>query len=85
MLNVRAFSGETDYYQAAASNVVQFSIQDPLSDVNKDGHVDILDIAAVSKNYTMKKDSQGWIEGYDVNSDGNIDIYDLVLILKWIE
>ncbi len=48
-------------------------------DVNKDGVVDILDLALVAKHYGEKV-AQDFSKNPDVNRDGIIDIFDLVLV-----
>lgn len=51
-------------------------------DINKDGKIDVLDLAAVAKNYNMKSGNVSWDSKLDFNKDGTIDIFDLVLCSK---
>lgn len=51
-------------------------------DINKDGVVDMLDLAEVSKRYNAKENDVNYDEKYDINRDGIIDLFDLVLISK---
>jgi len=49
-------------------------------DLNKDGHVDILDVAIVTTAFGKKEGDPGWDPRADVNGDGLVDIYDLVSV-----
>ncbi|WP_326513763.1 NlpC/P60 family protein [Clostridium intestinale] len=51
-------------------------------DFNKDGYVDIMDIAMLSEKYGYSNTNTDWNQIYDLNNDNTIDIYDLVLISK---
>ncbi|MEG0295069.1 MAG: dockerin type I domain-containing protein [Clostridium sp.] len=53
-------------------------------DVNGDGKVDIVDLAAVALAYNTKPYDSGWKSKYDINSDNIIDLYDLVSVSKKI-
>lgn len=53
-------------------------------DINKNGKVDILDLAAVAKNYNVKNTDVNWASSLDFNKDGKIDIFDLVFCSKKI-
>lgn len=75
----------------STNQVYSFKIYDNLDiqanfveiyDVNKDGKVDVLDLAAVAKNYNMKSGNASWDPKLDFNKDGTIDIFDLVLCSK---
>ncbi len=54
-------------------------------DTNKDGTVDILDLANIAKNYNDDIESDTWNFKYDINSDLIIDILDLVIISKELD
>jgi uncharacterized protein YjdB len=49
-------------------------------DINKDGKVDILDVALAAKSYNSKTGSSLYSSNVDINSDSIIDMFDLVLI-----
>jgi uncharacterized repeat protein (TIGR02543 family) len=51
-------------------------------DVNKDGKIDILDLALVANNYNVKSSDANWIPIQDFNMDEIIDILDLVISSK---
>lgn len=53
-------------------------------DVNKDGNIDILDVALIASKYNIKNEHAEWNSNYDLNSDNIIDIYDIVIISKKI-
>ncbi|MBL4936324.1 S8 family serine peptidase [Clostridium sp. YIM B02515] len=53
-----------------------------IKDFNDDKKIDTLDLAALAKNYNMKKSDVDWNKIYDLNGDGTIDIFDLVLMSK---
>ena len=53
-------------------------------DVNKDGKVDIIDLAKVANEYNKNNLSQDWNSNFDINKDNIIDIFDLVFISKRI-
>ena len=47
-------------------------------DLDKNGKVDILDLAKVSCNYNSNELSDNWNIRYDFNKDGIVDLFDLV-------
>ena len=47
-------------------------------DLDKNGEVDILDLAKVSCNYNSNELSDNWNIRYDFNKDGIVDLFDLV-------
>ena len=49
-------------------------------DVNSDGHIDLMDIVAVSRSFGTVIASLEWNPKADINGDGRIDIFDIVLI-----
>jgi hypothetical protein len=49
-------------------------------DVDSNGNVNILDLAAVSTLYNIKSTDPGYDINYDLNNDGIIDLFDLVTI-----
>lgn len=51
-------------------------------DIDKNGVVDILDLAQLAVLYGVDSDSENWNSSFDLNEDGIIDIYDLVLVSK---
>ncbi|MGL4107852.1 dockerin type I domain-containing protein [Clostridium sp. LP20] len=51
-----------------------------LEDVNKDGLVNILDIAMVSNAYNTMTGEKGFLSNCDLNKDGIIDIFDIVKV-----
>jgi hypothetical protein len=53
-----------------------------ITDSNKDGTVNILDISTVAKAYGSKPGDQGWSETADLNNDGKINILDISLVAK---
>lgn len=53
-------------------------------DIDRNGKVDILDLAAVAKNYNMKSSDINWVPSLDFNYDGKIDVFDLVFCSKKI-
>ena len=54
-------------------------------DVNKDGKVDIIDLAKVANEYNRNNYDANWNPDFDINEDNIIDLFDLVLISKRIE
>lgn len=54
-------------------------------DVNKDGEVDIIDLAKVANEYNKNNDDKNWNSNYDFNKDNIIDIFDLVICSKRIK
>ena len=49
-------------------------------DLNKDGHVNIVDVVIVATSFGKKEGDPGWDPRADVNGDGVVNIIDLVLI-----
>lgn len=49
-------------------------------DLNKDGHVDIIDVVIVTSAFGKEEGDPGWDPRADVNGDGLVDIFDVVLI-----
>ncbi len=63
----------------------EFNVQDESllkKDVNKDGVIDIKDIALIASNYNYNNSNINWNADLDINNDGIIDIYDIVLVSK---
>lgn len=59
---------------------VKGSIDDKTSDINNDGFIDIMDIAAEAKLYNIKSSDSLYNGSFDLNTDNIIDIFDLILI-----
>ena len=53
-------------------------------DVNKDGKVDIIDLAKVANEYNRDNYDTNWNSDFDINKDNIIDLFDLVFISKRI-
>jgi len=51
-------------------------------DYNKDGLIDILDIAIMAKQHNTIEGSLNWDSKYDLNLDKIIDLYDIVTLSK---
>jgi len=49
-------------------------------DLNKDGHVNIIDVVIVANAFGKKEGDPGWDPRADVNGDGVVNIIDLVLV-----
>ncbi len=49
-------------------------------DVNRDGQVDALDLAAVAAALSTKQGDPNYTPGADLNGDGIVDIFDLVQV-----
>lgn len=54
-------------------------------DINKDGAVDVVDLALVGLSYNTTSKEDNWNANYDINKDGIVDIFDLVLVSKKME
>jgi len=52
----------------------------PFADVNQDGRVDILDLAAVAISFGATPGSPNWNPAADLNHDGSINILDLAIV-----
>lgn len=53
-----------------------------ICDINGDGVVDLLDLAATARNYNTNSSEAGWDPQYDFNKDGIVDLFDLVICSK---
>ncbi|MDS0524678.1 dockerin type I domain-containing protein [Clostridium sp. SHJSY1] len=53
-------------------------------DLNKDGKVDLVDLAIISSSYNVTYKDKDWKSTSDLNYDGVVDIYDIVMISKKI-
>lgn len=53
-------------------------------DINSNGVIDVLDIAALSQKYNVLKGQAQWDSNYDLNGDGAIDIYDIAILSSHI-
>ncbi|MBT9148471.1 MAG: hypothetical protein DDT32_02245 [Syntrophomonadaceae bacterium] len=49
-------------------------------DVNRDGQVDVLDLASIAGAYNTKQGDPNYNPDADFNRDGMIDIFDLVRV-----
>lgn len=74
--------------EAFATDLVKLELGqgviEPDYDVNRDGLVDIEDLATIALNYNIDKSSLEYNINHDFNLDGIIDLYDMVLIAKRI-
>ena len=66
--------------EKAESNIPAFAIED----VNKDGFIDINDIAAIAEKYNLNKNDADYDITYDINNDNIIDLYDFIIVAKKI-
>jgi hypothetical protein len=55
-----------------------------ICDVDRNGEINVLDIAEVARNYNVRSTQTNWNPAIDFNSDGIIDIFDLVVCSKKI-
>jgi N-acetylmuramoyl-L-alanine amidase len=51
-------------------------------DLNRDGVIDVQDIAIITGSLNAREDSTNYNAAYDLNKDGIIDIYDLVILSR---
>jgi hypothetical protein len=51
-------------------------------DLDMDGTVTIIDLAAVARVFSVKKGEPGWIDKADINCDNVINILDIVLVAR---
>ena len=72
---------EEKYTYNNHSNII-ISKQFDIEDINKDGEIDILDIALAGNKYNLFIEDEEWDYKYDINLDGIIDIFDIVLLSK---
>lgn len=54
-------------------------------DINKDGVIDVQDLALIAVSYNITSKDDSWNTELDINRDTIIDIFDLVLVSKKIE
>lgn len=54
-------------------------------DINRDGVIDVQDLALIAVSYNITSKDDSWNTELDINSDTIIDIFDLVLVSKKIE
>lgn len=54
-------------------------------DTNKDGEINLVNLANVESKYNIRSKDAGWSADYDFNKDNIIDIYDLVKVSLSIE
>ena len=66
-------------YKYRKITVVDNFMQYEKEDINKDGKIDIKDLACVASNYNKSVETVNII---DLNGDGIIDIYDLVIVSR---
>jgi N-acetylmuramoyl-L-alanine amidase CwlD len=75
-----------DSYQNTVAEAVSDGILEYLGvykeDVNKDGFVDIKDIALMAVEYNNSNNREIWEKGLDMNGDGIVDVYDLVRLSR---
>jgi hypothetical protein len=72
---------------------INFTTAAEPEDINKDGIVNIFDIAEVARSYGLKSTDKDWDASHDLNKDGIINLFDLIAIAKkfrieqavWIE
>lgn len=80
LLYVEALT-EEKYTYNNHSNII-ISKQFDIEDINKDGKIDILDIALAANKYNLFIEDKEWDYKYDINLDGIIDIFDIILLSK---
>ncbi len=84
-LYIEVKSEEEEIYTSNNFELVTIDKKYDELDTNKDGAVDILDLANIAKNYNDNIESDTWNFKYDINSDLIIDILDLVIISKELD
>ena len=72
---------EEKYTYNNHSNII-ISKQFDIEDINKDGEIDILDIALTANKYNLFIEDEEWDYKYDINLDGIIDIFDIVVLSR---
>ncbi len=79
-------STDAVYVFTAASHrnlVAVFTTSEALfGDLNRDGYVNLADLALVAGSYRLSATDHAFIPEHDLNSDGVIDIFDVVLIAR---
>jgi hypothetical protein len=66
---------------AAARSYIYKTINE-VEDLNKDGVIDIKDIALLAQSYRLQSSDSGWNASFDLKEDGIIDLYDMVIIAR---
>jgi hypothetical protein len=61
------------------------SLDHLLADVNKDGVVDVIDLAILGKHYQETLSSPGWNPDLDLNKDGKVNIEDISLAARYFD
>jgi hypothetical protein len=51
-----------------------------IGDVNKDGVVDVIDVAMVARAFGSYPGHPRWNPAYDINVDGRVDVTDLAMV-----
>jgi hypothetical protein len=73
--NINADNNLTDNTCAGGVIVIRIS-----GDMNRDGAVDVLDMAALGISFGSKPEDVRWNIAADMNRDGIIDIFDIVIV-----
>lgn len=74
----------TDSFGNIASVTVNITVEKITADVNKDGIINVEDLALVSSKYNAKFGDEDFEIKLDINTDKVIDVYDLVFVAKGI-
>ncbi len=69
-------------YGVAVKNSFSYAFTPIPGDLNLDGEVDVIDLAAISQWIGYDEEDPEWTEcyDYDLNSDGRIDLFDVVIV-----
>jgi parallel beta-helix repeat protein len=79
--------GDTAYV-LDANNQDRYPLMEPfakpflLTDINKDGKVNILDIGIIAKSYGTKPEDPRWNPDADIDKNGIINILDIAMVAK---
>jgi Leucine-rich repeat (LRR) protein len=63
-------------------SIIAFITEKAPEDINKDGLINIFDVALVARAYGMKSTEEGWNQALDVTGDGIINLFDLIAIAR---
>ena len=75
------WSGNIEHLKSAAEATTQTPVQSP-EDVNGDGQINCIDLAAVKGSFGKKTGQPGFNPAADVNKDGVVTILDLSLVTQ---
>jgi hypothetical protein len=65
-----------------SDNIELYANFTDMCDINRDGEINLLDLAAMAKNYNTTSTETEWDSLFDFNKDGVIDLFDLVICSK---